>query len=85
MTTPPVVKAVAKNHQREQEGYEGFEVVLMVDALGWGKGNSEEFQSVELMKIKMYQANKSVNHHDVWTFIKDSRQTQGKDAIERLF
>ncbi len=83
MTTPPVVKAVAKNHQREQEGYEGFEVVLMVDALGWGKGNSEEFQSVELMK--MYQANKSVNHHDGWTFIKDSRQTQGKDAIERLF
>ncbi len=83
MTTPPVVKAVAKNHQREQEEKDVVEGVLMEDALGWGKGNSEEFQSMEL--IKMYQAHKSVNHQDGWTLIKDSRQTQGKDAIERLF
>ena len=64
MTTPPVVKAVAKNHQREQEEKDVVEGVLMEDALGWGKGNSEEFQSMELMK--MYQAHKSVNHQDGW-------------------
>jgi len=51
MTTPPVVKAVAKNHQREQEEKAVVEGVLMKDVLGWGKGNSEEFQSIELMKI----------------------------------
>jgi len=47
MTTPPVVKAVVKNHQREQEEKDVVEGVLMKDALGWGKGNSEEFQFVE--------------------------------------
>jgi len=62
MTTPPVVKAVAKNHQREQEEKAVVEGVLIEDALGWEKGNSEEFQSIKLMK--MYHANKSVNHHD---------------------
>jgi len=62
MTTPPVVKAVAKNHQREQEEKEVGEGVLIEDALGWEKGNSEEFQSIKLMK--MYHAYKSVNHHD---------------------
>jgi len=62
MTTPPVVKAVAKNHQREQEEKDVVEGVLMKDALGWEKGISEEYQSMELMK--KYQANKSVNRHN---------------------
>jgi hypothetical protein len=47
MTTPPVVKAVTKNHQREQEEKAVVEGVLIEDALGWGKGNSGEFQFVE--------------------------------------
>jgi hypothetical protein len=62
MTTPPVVKAVAKNHQREQEEKVVVEGVLIEDALGWEKGNSEEVQSIKLMK--MNQARKSLNHHD---------------------
>jgi len=62
MTTPPVVNAVRKNHQRYHEGNDCFVGVVIMNTLGWTIGGTARLKNLEL---KIHQTKKFLNNK-VW-------------------